>query len=88
MNFARTAKSRYAPEARIETSAESECGFLLLTSEKELVIYNGSSIRTLQREEVTSIDIVSHRELPAIPRCGRSSASDGGTGDVVHSGRE
>jgi hypothetical protein len=84
LNFARTARPRIAPVARILRSGEAAVSgspvFLLLTTDKELIVHDGESILTLDPKDVRGIEILCHASILGDPVC------PGGRGDVRGAG--
>jgi len=79
MDFARIAKARVAPVADITVKpGESEpadhipAAFLLLATDKELVVHDGRSIKTFDRARVLTLRVECHASLLADPSCARS----------------
>lgn len=80
MNFARTARSRLAPVAHLvrkgEKPAPAHPVFLLLATDKELIVHDGESISTLDPKDVRAIEILCHASILGAPAC------PGGRGDA------
>ncbi|HEX7839738.1 MAG TPA: hypothetical protein VF469_19820, partial [Kofleriaceae bacterium] len=79
MNFARTARPRLAPVAHLvrdgEKATPAHPMFLLLATDKELIVYDGESISTLDPKDVRAIEILCHASILDAPAC-PSSRSD------------
>jgi hypothetical protein len=73
MNFARTARPRLAPVARLmrdgEKTAPARPVFLLLATDKELIVHDGESISTLDPKDVRAIEILCHASILGAPAC-------------------
>lgn len=81
MNFARTARPRLAPVARLVHEAEKAVPvhpvFLLLTNDKELIVHDGESISTLDPKDVRVIETLCHASVLGAPACpGRRGDGD------------
>jgi hypothetical protein len=91
MNFARTARPRLAPVAHLvrngEKAAPARSVFLLLATDKELIVHDGESISTLDPKDVRAIEILCHASILGAPACpggrgdARGSAALRGAGD-------
>ena len=85
MNFARTARPRVAPVARLVATGDkavpADLVFLLLTNDKELTVYDGESISTLDRKDVRAFEILCHASVLDAPACpGRGGDARGAPG--------
>jgi hypothetical protein len=81
MNFARTARPRLAPVARLVHEGDKAVPvhpvFLLLANDKELIVHDGESISTLDPKDVRVIEILCHASILGAPACpGRRGDGD------------